>query len=190
MLLKILLFVGATAVTIIAERLNLSTRQLVAVAVVSYAVAGAVVFRVRLRAAWRALKNPYGEVDATPAGSQRLRDTHRILLEAAAYVRAMPQDHRSARMAAEMAFMIWDTVPVFLDRAFLVPPTGDYKTFLVAERPKHGDNPDMRRAASDFLVRLAKQIKEENLDDGFLMPSSWKQFCDSDPEKNWPANAR
>jgi hypothetical protein len=128
--------------------------------------------------------------ESKPVESQRLTDLRRILVEAADYIQAMPKGLNDSRAAVEMAFTVFDTVSVLLDRAFLVPPTKDYKAFLSAERPKQGDNPDLRKAAADFLVRLAGQLREDNLDQGFLMPSSWKQFRDSDPENNWPANTR
>jgi hypothetical protein len=122
--------------------------------------------------------------------SQRLSDMRRILREAAADVREMPTGLNDARAAWGMAVAVFDHVGTLLDRAFLVPPTNDYRTFISAEREKLGDSPDIRRAAADFLVRLSGQLREDNLDYGFLMPRSWALFRDSDPKENWPANAR
>jgi hypothetical protein len=129
-------------------------------------------------------------VVSKPAESKRIQDLRRILLEAAESIQAMPKGLDDARAAVAMARTVFDIVSALLDRAFLVPPTKDYKTFISAERTKQGDHTDLRRAAADFLVRLAGQLREDNLDPGFLMPDSWRQFRESDPEKNWPANVR
>jgi hypothetical protein len=129
-------------------------------------------------------------VEPKPVESQRLQELRRILLEAADYIQAMPKGLNDARAAVAMAITVFDVVSLLLNRAFLVPPTKDYKTFLSAERTKQGDSPDLRKAAADFLVRLAGQLREDNLDQGFLMPDSWEQFRDSDPVNNWPANTR
>jgi hypothetical protein len=77
-----------------------------------------------------------------------------------------------------------------LTRVFIVPPTNDYMAYLEAEKQKRGDDYNMRDASADFLIRLAEQIREDNLDQGFLMPQSWVQFRESDPARNWPANKR
>jgi hypothetical protein len=88
------------------------------------------------------------------------------------------------------AFVTHETVPELLTRGFIVPPTSDYHSYLEAEKQKRGDDYDMREASADFLIRLAGQLREDNLDQGFLMPKTWLQFRESDPSRNWPANTR
>jgi hypothetical protein len=122
--------------------------------------------------------------------SRRLTETRRILREAADYVRAMPSGRGAAEDALRIAWVVHQTVPEFLKRAFLVPPTQDYLTYINAEQDKQRDKFEMRATAAEFLTRLAGRITEDDLDNGFLMPNTWLQFRETDPPRNWPANVR
>lgn len=122
--------------------------------------------------------------------SQRLKDLRRIVNEAAEYVRGMPLGRDKAEDAIRAAYVVHGTIPELLTRAFIVPPTQEYLAFLEAEKQKRGSKFEMRVAAGDFLNRLSTRITEDNLDLGFLMPATWLQFRESDPELNWPANVR
>ena len=72
----------------------------------------------------------------------------------------MPLGRGDTTLATRMAFMVWDTVPELLNRAFLVPPTEDYTTFLKAEREKQDNNPDLRKASAAFrrYVQLLRPV--------------------------------
>ena len=119
-------------------------------------------------------------VETGPPDSQRVTDMRALLREAAAHVSAMPKKLGDSRSAAEMAFMVMETIPELLNRAFLSPPTENFKSFMSAERDKQGDNPDPGIAAAAFLNRLADSLTGDNLDEGFLMPQSFEQFVAAD----------
>jgi hypothetical protein len=129
-------------------------------------------------------------VPPKPKEPKRLTDTRALIQEVAAYVEAMPKSLGNARAAAEMSFMVWDTIPLLLDRAFLVSPSDNYKTFLKTEREKMGNSPDPRKASAAFLNRYAETITADNLDEGFLMPENFEQFVEADGGNKWPANKR
>jgi hypothetical protein len=145
--------------------------------------------RIYLRASGVSEMLPLG-LDAARGESQRLVGMRRILWEAAEYVRAMPRGRGSAEDTVRAAWVTHNVVPVFLTRAFVVPPSADYMTYLNAEKEKRGDDFDFRDASADFLERLAGRIAEDNLDQGFLMPGTWIQFRNTDPPENWPADRR
>jgi hypothetical protein len=132
---------------------------------------------------------PQANVPA-PQESPRLIQVRRLLREASDYVNAMPGGRGKVDDALHAAWVVHNTVPVFLTRAFLAPPTQDYAAYLAAEKEKRERKFDMRTASAEFLGRLAGRIAEDNLDPGFLLPDTWLQFRETDPPESWPANVR
>jgi hypothetical protein len=118
--------------------------------------------------------------------SPRLSEVQRLLREAAAKLREeqiKPHDQPSAREAVAFAWTLHETVPRLLNSALMLPNTAnDYSALVVAERDK-GGHEMVPEVAARFVERVAERLTVDDLDESFVLPTSFRQFRET---SEWP----
>lgn len=121
----------------------------------------------------------------------RVKKMQEVLLEAA-------RSFRERRIPTDVDATIekavrYYTMLVFLTQGFAHRVKPDFDAFMRAEEQKTGGprSPLDGPTASDdrvarYLEDLAKRLKADDLDDGFLIPDKWSQY----DAWSWPKNTR
>lgn len=118
--------------------------------------------------------------------ADRLTAMKRLSLEAAiaARERAKTDSLGDTRAAAEEAYFVIETIPTFLDRAFIVSPRSAYLAHINTDRAKRGDSAKPSESAAVFLEWLALRTRPEDLDEAFFLPAKFEHYLNS--SESWP----
>jgi hypothetical protein len=117
----------------------------------------------------------------------RVGRAKRLLSEAIEIFSSEPVDIRNNDAVHHAA---WELVQIhsFVQMAFGDRTRQDLADYTDSEqrRYREADRPfDHRQAVARFLKRLRGNLNSSNVDPGFLIPDSYRQFADQD---GWPAN--